>query len=133
MGMRSTVELTGLELPVDPGMYAPEDVVPDAHFLDLIITIDTSYVLIKTDEMAAVFDYDTLVGEIDTLARDGHYETQEWLITWIACACAQYDEIETIEVMVYKSPVLAGTGKLGVRLTIDHTELRQIVIGPSKK
>ncbi|WP_017672767.1 dihydroneopterin aldolase [Blastomonas sp. AAP53] len=124
--MLSTVELTGLELPVDLGTYAQGDVVPDAHYLDLTLAIDPSAVLIAKDDMALVFDYDPLVGEIVALARDGHYETQEWLMTRIVRACAQYGEISGVELMVYKTPVLAGTGRLGVRLCIDRADLEQL-------
>lgn len=129
MGMTSTVELSGLELPVDLGTYGPGDVVPDAHFLDLSLTIDTSLVLVDADSMASIFDYDPLINEIEALARDGHYETQEWLMTRIVRACAGYNEIEAVEIMVYKSPVAAGSGKLGVRLVIDKDELLQMKRG----
>lgn len=124
--MHSTVELTGLQLPVDLGIYGPGDVVPDAHFLDLTLIIDPARVLVDRDDMAFVFDYDPLVREIETLARDGHYQTQEWLMSRIARACARYSEIEGVDIMVYKSPVLAGTGRLGVRLSLNLQELRQL-------
>ena len=124
--MHSTVELTGLQLPVDLGIYGPGDVVPDAHFLDLTLIIDPARVLVDRDDMALVFDYDPLVREIEALARDGHYQTQEWLMSRIARACARYSEIEGVDMMVYKSPVLAGTGRLGVRLSLNLQELRQL-------
>ena len=124
--MHSTVELTGLQLPVDLGTYGPGDVVPDAHFLDLTLIIDPARVLVERDDMALVFDYDPLVREIDGLARDGHYQTQEWLMTRIVRACARYSQIEGVELMVYKSPVLAETGKLGVRLAVDRQALDRL-------
>ncbi len=126
MTMHSTVELTGLQLPVDLGTYGPGDIVPDAHWLDLTLTIDASLVLIGQDAMPLVFDYDPLVREIDGLARDGHYQTQEWLMTRIVRACARYSQIEGVELMVYKSPVLAETGKLGVRLALDRQALERL-------
>lgn len=126
MTMHSTIALTGLQLPVDLGIYGPGDVVPDAHWLDLTMTIDPSLVLVDRDDMALVFDYDPLVREIEALARDGHYQTQEWLMTRIVRACARYSEIEGVELMIYKSPVLAATGKLGVRLALDRQALDRL-------
>ncbi|MFZ4583122.1 MAG: ligand-binding sensor domain-containing protein, partial [Paludibacter sp.] len=43
--------------------------------------IDEKLVLITKDLMENVFDYDPLVIEINRLAGDGHYETQERLMT----------------------------------------------------
>lgn len=70
--MHATVELTGLVLPLDLGTYAPGDVVPDAHYLDMTLRISSSQVLVAEDTMDAVFDYDPLVAKIISLARDGH-------------------------------------------------------------
>jgi hypothetical protein len=61
--------------------------------------------------------------EIDRLAADGHYETQERLITRIVHACAGYSEIDALDIGLRKSPVLEGSGSLGVRLSIDTTTL----------
>ena len=69
--------------------------------------------------MANVFDYDPLVIEIDRLAGDGHYETQERLITRIVEACAKYPEIKAMDIGLRKLPVRAGSGSLGVRLSVD--------------
>ena len=69
--------------------------------------------------MALVFDYDPLIRRIDTLARAQHYETQERLITRIVEACAQYPQIEALDICLRKRPVLSGTGTLGVRLIVD--------------
>jgi dihydroneopterin aldolase len=88
--------------------------------------IDSTLVLISTDLMASVFDYDPLVVEIDSLARDGHYETQERLMTRIVEACAKYLEIESIEIGLKKLPVRSGTGSLGVRLSVDSERLNKI-------
>ena len=76
--------------------------------------------------MENVFDYDPLVIEIDRLAGDGHYETQERLMTRIVQACAKYLEIKYIEISLRKSPVLAGSGSLGVRLAVDQTTLESM-------
>jgi dihydroneopterin aldolase len=72
--------------------------------------------------MAHVFDYDPLILEIDRLSGDGHYETQERLITRIAIACAAYPAIKTIDISLKKSPVRLGSGSLGLRLTLNETE-----------
>ena len=76
--------------------------------------------------MASVFDYDLLVNEIDQLANDGHYETQERLMTRIVEACAKYLEIESIEIALKKFPVRAETGSLGVRLSVDSPTLNAL-------
>jgi dihydroneopterin aldolase len=76
--------------------------------------------------MESVFDYDPLVVEIDRLARDGHYETQERLMTRIVEACAKYREIESLEIGLKKLPVRSGTGSLGVRLSVDSATLNKI-------
>jgi dihydroneopterin aldolase len=79
--------------------------------------------LISEDEMKYVFDYDPLVVEIDRLSRDGHYETQERLMTKIIEACAQYHQIESLEIGLRKSPVRNDSGSLGVRLLMDQAAL----------
>lgn len=70
--------------------------------------------------MEQVFDYDPLILEIDRLAADGHYETQERLITRIANACAAHLSIKHMTISLSKSPVRAGSGSLGVCLTLDE-------------
>ena len=126
MTTTACIELRDLELSTDIGTYGPGDIVPTQHLLDLTLWIDSTLVLISTDLMASVFDYDPLVVEIDRLARDGHYETQERLMTRIVEACAKYLEIESIEIGLKKLPVLSGTGSLGVRLSVDSATLNKI-------
>jgi dihydroneopterin aldolase len=101
------------------GTYGPANIVPEAHVLDLTLAIDADLVLIAEDAMAHVFDYDPLIAEIDRLARDGHYATQERLITRIVDACAAYPQIEALEITLTKAPVLVRSGSLGVRLVVD--------------
>ena len=113
------VELRDLRLSTDIGTYGPHDVVPDAHLLDLTLWLAPSWVLIAQDGMPHVFDYDPLVVEIERLAADGHYETQERLMTRIASACAAHPAIQWMEIGLRKSPVRSGSGSLGVRLTLD--------------
>ena len=126
MTTTACIELRDLELSTDIGTYGPGDIIPTQHLLDLTLWIDSTLVLISTDLMASVFDYDPLIVEIDRLARDGHYETQERLMTRIVEACAKYLEIESIEIGLKKLPVLSGTGSLGVRLSVDSATLNKI-------
>jgi hypothetical protein len=62
---QSYVELKDLQIAVRIGTYGPDDVVPDAHLLDLSLTIAPYLVMIALDEMAIVFDYDPLIRHID--------------------------------------------------------------------
>ena len=116
----ASVELRDLHLKTDIGTYGPNDTRPDVHLLDLTLGISVSQVVLSQDGMAHVFDYDPLITEIDRLAADGHYETQERLMTRIAGACAAYLAIQRIEIYLKKSPVRLGSGSLGVRLTLDE-------------
>jgi dihydroneopterin aldolase len=120
---RSYVELKDLQIAVHLGTYGPVDVVPDAHLLDLTLTIAPHLVMIPRDEMALVFDYDPLILQIDALARANHYETQERLMTSIVEACIEYPQIEALDISLRKRPVLSGTGTLGVRLIVDSIEM----------
>jgi dihydroneopterin aldolase len=126
MPCRSTVELRNMKIDAQIGTYGPADVVPDAHVLDLTLAIDPHLVLIPGDAMAHVFDYDPLVAEIDRLARDSHYVTQERLITRIVDACASYPQIDALEIALTKEPVLAGSGLLGVRLVVDAHSMAEL-------
>lgn len=116
----AVIELRDLQLKTDIGTYGPDDTRPDVHLLDLTLGISVNQVVISQDGMAHVFDYDPLITEIDRLAADGHYETQERLMTRIASACAAHPAIQRIEVCLKKSPVRSGSGSLGVRLTLDE-------------
>ena len=122
----STIELKDLILDTNIGTYGPKDVVPDHHLLDLSLTIARSAVLTPEDGMVHVFDYDPLIAEILDLAKRGHRETQEWLITQIVGLCASYSDITGAEIFLRKTPVHAGSGTLGVRISVDHDDLRQI-------
>jgi len=123
MTTNACIELKDLKLQTQIGTYGPGAIVPKQHLLDLTLWIDPKLVLIAEDVMENVFDYDPLVIEIDRLAGDGHYETQERLMTRIVQACANYSEIESLEIGLRKLPVSAGSGSLGVRLSIDSTTL----------
>jgi len=119
----SQVELKDVKIAAQIGTYGPDEVVPEAHLLDLTLTIAPDLVLIAQDGMAHVFDYDPLIRHIDALAREHHYETQERLMTRITYACAAYPAIRALDICLRKRPVLAGSGSLGVRLVLDAEAL----------
>lgn len=123
---QATIELKGLILPASIGTYGPSDTVPDAHVLNMTLSIDPNLVLVASDGMSNVFDYDPLIDTIYLVSRDCHYDTQEWLISRIAGACAAYTEITSIEVGLHKSPVRDGSGALGVRLKLNAKELADL-------
>ena len=110
MTPQASIELKDLRLSTNIGTYQAGDVVPDEHVLDLILWIDAGLVLIAEDGMEHVFDYDPLVLEINRLASDCHYETQERLISRIVQACSVYSEITSLEISLRKSPVYNGSG-----------------------
>ena len=124
--MKSTIELRQLELTPSLGTYSPKEVVPDTHLLDLTLTIDPKLVFIDVDSMNNVFDYDPLIIEIERLAKAVHYHTQERLITRIVEACAVYETIESVELLLSKRPVMRNSGELGVRLQVGSSELRDV-------
>jgi FolB domain-containing protein len=117
------IELKDLWLETQIGTYSAEEAIPRQHLLDLTLWIDAQLVLVSQDLMENVFDYDPLVIEIDRLAADCHYETQERLITRIVEACAKYSEIKAMDISLRKSPVRAESGSLGVRLSVDSSTL----------
>lgn len=120
------VELKDLVLNTQIGTYALGAAVPDRHLLDLTLAIDPRLVLIEDDVMGNVFDYDPLVLQIDQLAQDHHYETQERLMTRIVEACAKYPQIRSLTMSLRKTPVRQGSGILGIRLEIDTRTLDQM-------
>lgn len=126
------IELRDLQLKTDIGTYGPNDTRPDVHILDLTLGIAVHQVVIAQDGMAHVFDYDPLIAEIDRLAADGHYETQERLITRIAGACAAHPAILHMEIGLKKSPVRTGSGSLGVRLSLDEVSTAALRAGSTQ-
>ena len=114
------IELRDLELKTDIGTYGPDDTKPNKHILDLTLGVAVDHVLLACDGRAHVFDYDPLILEIDRLAADGHYETQERLLTRIAGACAEHPAILHVDISLKKSPVRLDSGSLGVRLSLDE-------------
>jgi dihydroneopterin aldolase len=120
------VELRDWRLDTQIGTYGPGDTVPDAHLLDMTLQLQADRILVAEDGMGQVFDYDPLVAEIDRLARDGHYDTQEWLLTRILRACAACPEVQGVTLALRKTPVRAGSGSLGVRLQVDEAGLQRV-------
>lgn len=123
MTRQARIELRDLHIPASIGTYGPDDVVPDAHALDLDLTISPDLVEVASDDMAHVFDYDPLIAQIAMIARSQKFETQEYLMTLIIEACAAYSEIDSLEICLRKRPVLSGAGSLGVRLIIEAEDL----------
>jgi dihydroneopterin aldolase len=121
--IRSTVELRDLVLDTRIGTHAPGDSVPDQHRLDLTLWIDPSLVLIEHDGMDHVFDYDPLVADMERLALDGPYETQERLVTRMVRACARFPQIDAVEIALRKMPIRGRSGSLGLRLWVDSSTL----------
>ena len=119
----ASIELRELKLKTEIGTYGPGAIIPKQHLLDLTLWIDAKLVLISQDVMENVFDYDPLIIEIDRLAGDSHYETQERLITRIIEACAKYSEIKAMDIGLRKLPVHAESGSLGVRVSVDSLTL----------
>ncbi len=121
----AAVELRDLQITTSIGTYGPGDVVPDAHILDLTLEISPDHVWVKNDAMALIFDYDPLIADIDRIAGDRHYETQEYLMSRIVDACAAYPQIIALDICLRKRPVLGDTGTLGVRLQLGREALAQ--------
>ena len=128
MSCTATIELKDLNLKTQIGSYKEGDIIPNEHLLDLILWIDSNLVLISQDNMEHVFDYDPLVVEIEQLAIDGHYETQEKLMTRIVQACARYPQVQSLEIGLRKSPVRNNSGSLGVRLSVGQEKLSELRI-----
>jgi dihydroneopterin aldolase len=126
MAVQAFIELRDLILATQIGTFAVASDAPKEHRLDLTLGIEATLVLIESDSMAHVFDYDPLVRDIDRLAKDGHYETQERLITRIVQACAAYPEIISVDINLRKGPVLSASGSLGVRVNFDQAAFRAL-------
>jgi dihydroneopterin aldolase len=127
--VKTQIELTDLDLNIEIGAYTDGDVVPDKHILDLNLSIDPALVLIDEGQMDRVFDYAPLIREIQRLAEEMHYETQERFITRIVDECVKYNEIKSVEVFLRKTPVFGSSGELGVRLQIGMPHLRNMRTG----
>jgi dihydroneopterin aldolase len=76
--------------------------------------------------MSLVFDYDPLIAKIEAIAQQSKYETQEYLMTLIASACAKYEEILEVELFLRKVPVKNNSGSLGVRTKFTLGDLKSL-------
>jgi dihydroneopterin aldolase len=123
MTSMARIQLKDLRLKTEIGTYATGATIPNQHLLDLTLWIHPQLILISEDVMDRVFDYDPLVVEIDRLAAERHYETQERLVTRIVESCACYPEIESLAISLRKMPVREGSGSLGVTLHVDTNTL----------
>lgn len=123
MKRSAKIELRDLHLPCIIGTYGPHNVVPDMHILDLTLTVAPALVYISADEMTQVFDYDPLIADVIRISDSQKYETQEFLMAQIVKACASYAEIVAVEISLRKTPVFAGSGSLGVRLTLHPDDM----------
>jgi len=126
MPCHAFVELQNLKINTQIGSYGPNDTIPEDHLLDLRLRINRDLVLIHEDQMSHVFDYDPLITEINRLAMDRHYETQERLVTCIVQACVNYSQIEAIEIKLRKFPVQGKTGSLGISLNLDQEAVAKL-------
>ena len=124
--MNSVVELRDLKPETVIGSYQPDGVVPEHHLLDLTLSIDPSHVLIARDGMDVVFDYDPLVADIERIAAEIQYSTQEWLVSRIVSVCADIPEIVAIDILLRKSSAIGSTGTLGVRLVLHAEDLQRL-------
>jgi len=127
VSLYSTIELTGVPIKAQIGIFKADE--PDLyeHTLDLTLKISPSLVFIQTDGMAQVFDYDPLLEHIHRVSQDTHYETQEMLASRIVQCCARFEEIVGVEVCLKKSRSngVGGTvcGTIGVRLSVTGDDL----------
>ena len=126
MTLQAFIELQAIKIDTKIGTYALGAAQPKEHLLSLALCIDPHLVLIDEDSMQNVLDYDPLLLEIQRLAADKHYETQERLITRIVKACAAYAEVISLEIILKKQPVLNDSGSLGVRLCMDRAALNHV-------
>lgn len=125
---RETAEiiLRDLEIAVQIGTYGPGDVVPEAHVLDMTLTVPRALVWVSADDMAQVFDYDPLIAQIDRIARSQHFATQEYVLRLISQAIADHPEILGADLSLSKRPVLGASGRLGVRLVLGAGDLAEL-------
>ncbi len=126
MTCKSTIELRDLKLLTKIDTYKSGDVIPDEHRLDMTPWINSRLVLIGKDSMAEVFDYDPLVVEVDKLVKATPHQTHEMINGLIAKVFASYPQIEAAEIALRKTPVLSGTGTLGIRIYLDLETLMSL-------
>lgn len=130
--MIATVELTDLQLSVCIGEHNAAEIMPEIHVLDLVLTVNSDLVCTDTDTMSDVFDYEPILDFIYNLIKGKRYETQECLIFLIVRHCAQFEEVNQIDVSIRKESKGEPRGMLGVRLVLNEHDVNEFRDIPSK-
>jgi dihydroneopterin aldolase len=125
MTKHAQIRLNDLTLPCSIGTYGTDDIIPNAHVLDMVLYLEKSWVVIDADQMDRVFDYDPLIRKILQTAAADKYETQEYLISLIFQCCFEHIEVHAAELFLRKSPV-RDDGSLGVQVTLTRAEFEHI-------
>jgi dihydroneopterin aldolase len=125
MTKHAQIRLNDLTLPCTIGTYEADDIIPDAHVLDMVLYLDKSWVMIDADQMNRVFDYDPLIRKILQIAATEKYETQEYLMSLIFQCCFVHAEVHAAELFLRKSPV-RDDGSLGVQVTLTRAEFEDM-------
>ena len=125
MTKHAQIGLNDLTLPCTIGTYEADDIIPDAHVLDMVLYLDKSWVVIDADQMNRVFDYDPLIRKILQIAATEKYETQEYLMSLIFQCCFVHAEVHAAELFLRKSPV-RDDGSLGVQVTLTRAEFEDM-------
>ena len=127
VSLRSTIELTDVPVKAQICVAVPGESDPYEHSLDLTLVVDPSLVLVKEDGMRHVFDYDPLLEKIHAVSQNKQFDTQEYLASLIVRCCAQFEQIEAVEICLKKyRPDGAGgkiCGTIGVRLVVTGDDL----------
>ena len=123
--MKTHIKLNNLELNVTIGEYCCGSVFRHRHFLNLECEVDQKLVTIKSDSMDHVFDYDPLIRAIKEVSDGKTYKTQEKLVTLLLETCTKYPEISSVKLFLSKSPILDGTGTLGIEAILDQADLNR--------
>jgi dihydroneopterin aldolase len=125
MTKHAQIRLNDLTLPCTIGTYEADDIIPDAHVLDMVLYLDKSWVVIDADQMNRVFDYDPLISKILQIAATEKYETQEYLMSLILHCCFVHAEVHAAELFLRNSPV-RDDGSLGVQVTLTRAEFEDM-------
>ena len=125
MTKHAQIRLNDLTLPCSIGTYEADDIIPDAHVLDMVLYLDKSWVVIDADQMDRVFDHDPLIRKILQIAATEKYETQEYLMSLIFQCCFVHAEVHAAELFLRKSPV-RDDGSLGVQVTLTRAEFEDM-------
>ena len=125
MTKHAQIRLNDLALPCSIGTYETDDIIPDAHVLDMVLYLDKSWVIIDADQMDRVFDYDPLINKVLRTAAAENFETQEYLMSLIFQCCFEHTEVHAAALFLRKSPV-RDDGSLGVQVTLTRAEFEDM-------